>query len=316
MGLAATLFHEPWWLSAVTGDCYDEATVRQGDRLVGRLPFVVTRRGPFQISTMPAFTHLLGPIIDAGVGKAQSQLARRLSIARDLVDQLPAFAYFKQVFDPTVADGLAMLDGLAFQDRGFRIATQYTFRVDPLDRLESIWEGMHTTVRQHIRRAQDRYKVLSVDDPDRFIRFYLENIAKLNRRNRTDFSHFINVFRQCQTRNCGEILGAVDPNGTWGAMTFLVWAHGTMYYLLSTRAPDAGDRGSVNLLLWSALRRAHELKIKFDFDGVYSNGSARFLSGFGGKIGVRLIVTRAKPIYGMLQFVKTTLKPSGTEDFT
>jgi hypothetical protein len=57
-------------------------------------------------------------------------------------------------------------------------------------------------------------------------------------------------------------------------------------------------------LLWLAIKRANQLGLKLDFDGVYSSGTARFLSGFGGKIGVRLIVTRTTPIYRTIQLVK------------
>src|SRR5215467_2572126 len=106
MSLSFSIFQEPWWLSAATAGQYKEVSVERGNRLVGRLPFVVTRRGPFLTVTMPTFTHLLGPAIDPGVGKYQSRLARRLSITRELISLLPSCAFFKQAFDPSVVDGL------------------------------------------------------------------------------------------------------------------------------------------------------------------------------------------------------------------
>lgn len=316
MGLSQSLFHEPWWLSAVTGNQYEEVTVKHGSRVVGRFPFAVARRGPFHLLQMPAFTHLLGPAVDVGVGKPQSLLTKRLSIVRDLIDQLPPFSFFKQVFDPSIADGLAMADGLAFQDRGFQVTLQYTFQIDCRNDPTNIWDGMHTTVRQHIRRAEEKYSVAAVNDPQQFGEFYVRNIEKANKINRTDFAHFANVFSECQARNAGEILGAFDADGAPAAMVFLAWGHGVGYYLLSTRAPDVGDSGSVSLLLWSAIKRAHKLKLLFDFDGVYSSGAARFLSGFGGQIKVRMIVTRGRPVYRVLRFVKSALVPHESRDFT
>ena len=316
MGLSFSLFQEPWWLSAATKGRYDEVTVQHGKNLVGRFPFVAMRRGPFRISLMPAFTHLLGPAIDAGVGKPQTQLVRRLSIARDLIDQLPSFAFFKQVFDPSITGGLAVADGLAFQDRGFQVSPQYTFHVDCRSDPTSIWDGMHTTVRQHIRRAEERYSVVLVDDPERFVQFYLKNIEKLDKVNRTDFQQFATLFSECKNRSSGQILGAFSPNGEPAAMVFLVWGHGIMYYLLSTRAPDVRDNGSVSLLIWTAIKCAHLLNLTFDLDGVYSSGTARFLSGFGGEIKVRSVVRRAHPIYRTLQFMKGRLTPDASQDFT
>ena len=84
-----------------------------------------------------------------------------------------------------------------------------------------------------------------------------------------------------------------------------------MYHLLSTPVAGKGHRGYINLLLWSAIKCANELKIMFDFDGVYSSGTARFPSGFRGQFGVRLIITRAQPIYRAIQFMKVMLGPSG-----
>ena len=316
MGLTFSLFQEPWWLSAVTGDRYDEVIVNRGDQLVGRLPFVAGRRGPFKVSIMPAFTHLLGPAVDAGVGKSQTQLVRRLSITRELIDQLPPFAYFKQVLDPSISCGQAIADGLAFQDRGFRVSPQYTFQIDCRSGPAGLWDGMHTKVRQHIRRAEEKCTVVALDDPNHFIHFYVNNIKKSNKVNRTDFSQFPALFSECKARTSGEILSAIGPNGEPAAMVFLVWGHGVMYYLLSTRAPDIGDNGSVSLLLWSAMKRAHQLNLKFDLDGVYTSGTARFLSGFGGEIRVRLIITRAHPFYRALQFAKMTLRSDETPNFT
>src|SRR5208337_891895 len=137
---------------------------------------------------------------------------------------------------------------------------------------------------QHIRRAEDSCSIVVIDDPERFAAFYLNNLEKLNRANRTDFKQFARLFSECQNRAAGEILAAIGPEGTPRAMVFVVWGHGVMYYLLSTRAPDTADRGATSLLIWSAIKRAQQLGLIFDLDGVYSSGTARFLSGFGGRI--------------------------------
>ena len=94
-------------------------------------------------------------------------------------------------------------------------------------------------------------------------------------------------------------------------LALLVWGQSTMYYLLSTRGPNASDNGSVNFLLWSAIKRANELGLVFDLDGVYSSGTARFLSGFGGEIKTRLVARRSGAVFGALQRLK--LRYSGNE---
>jgi hypothetical protein len=311
-----SLFHEPWWLSAATGGRTEEVVVKNGNDIIGRLPYVMMRRGPFQAVRMPPFTHMLGPAVDAGPGKLQTRLQRRLSITRSLIDQLPPHSYFHQHLDPSLDNGLAIADGLAFQERQFEVTPQYTFEVDCRRSMEDIFAALYLKTRQHIRRAEKEYSVRCVDDPKLFIDFYLKNIQITGRANRIEFKNFSALFSEGRDRESGVILGAFDHDGAPVAMTYLVWGHGIMYYLLSTRSIHSAGSGAVSLLLWSAMKRAHELGLVLDLDGVYSSGTARFLSNFGGEIKTRLTIRRARIPYRALQYLKRQVEPDETRFFT
>jgi lipid II:glycine glycyltransferase (peptidoglycan interpeptide bridge formation enzyme) len=136
----------------------------------------------------------------------------------------------------------------------------------------------------------------------------MDNLRQANRRSYMQFGRFPILFSECRARNCGEILAAVQPDGVPVAMTFLVWDDQKMYYLMSTRDVSVRDNGSANLLVWSAMKRAHERGLLFDLDGVSTEGMARFLSGFGGVIKTRLIITKGQPVYNIVQSVKTILR--------
>jgi hypothetical protein len=311
-----SLFHEPWWLSAATGGHFEEALVKEGNDLVGRLPYVMKRRGPFYCIQMPPFTHVLGPAIEPGNGKPQTRMQRRISITRSLLDQLPRHSYFHQHLDPSLDDGLAIADGLAFQECKFEVMLQYTFEVDCRRNLTELSAGLHLKTRQHIRRAEKEYSVRSVDDPQSFIDFYRKNVHALGRKNRMDFEHFAALFAESRAHESGAIFGAFDHTNTPAAMTYLVWGHGIMYYLLSTRSFDRADSGAVSLLLWCAMKQAHEMGLVLDLDGVYSNGSARFLSNFGGHMKMRLLARRSRILYGTLQYMKLKVAPDESQFFT
>ena len=315
-GAEILLFHEPWWLSATTNGRNEEVVVKRGSDVIGRLPYVITRRGPFRIVRMPPFTHMLGPVVNAGAGKPQTRLMRRLSITRELIDQLPPHSHFRQCLDPSLDDGLAIADGLGFQDRGFTVTPQYTFQINCRKSSEELWTAMHFKTRQHIRRAEEKYVVRDVQDPQDFIKFYRKNIEMLGIVNRFEHQTFPALFSECRSRRCGEILAAFAPDGSPVAMTYLVWSDRTMYYLLSTRARDKGDNGSVNLLLWSAMKRAGQLSLLFDLDGVSTSGTARFLSGFGGEIKTRLVIQRTRMPYRILQSLKQQYSQDEAPFFT
>jgi hypothetical protein len=311
-----SLFHESWWLSAVTDGRFQEVVVKRGSDVVGRLPYVAIRRGPFRVLRMPPFTHVLGPAVDAGSGKPQTRLTRRLSITRSLLDQLPPHSFFHQHLDPSLDDGLAGADGLAFQERRFLVAPQYTFEVDCRRSLDDIWAAMDQKTRQPIRRAEEKYSVRAVDHPTSFVDFYLKNTSAWGRENRIDFKYFPALFAECSARECGAVLGAFDHDGTPIAMTYLVWGHGIMYYLLSTRSFRSDDYGAVSLLLWSAMKQAHEMNVVLDLDGVYSSGTARFLSSFGGQLKTRLAIRRSRMPFRALQYMKQQYRPDESQFFT
>ena len=58
-----TLFHENWWLAAVTKGCFEEAVVKNGSQVIGRLPFVIEKKMCFTTLRLPLFTHVLGEVV-------------------------------------------------------------------------------------------------------------------------------------------------------------------------------------------------------------------------------------------------------------
>jgi len=70
------------------------------------------------------------------------------------------------------------------------------------------------------------------------------------------------------------------------------------------------------LLLWCAVKYAHERQLIFDLDGVYSSGAARFLNGFGGEIKARLSVRRSGAVFAAWQYIKRRTSRYETAHFT
>jgi len=297
----ATVFHEAWWLHAATGGRYEEVVVRNGDQIVGWLPFVTIKRMGLTFLTAPPLTHVLGPVVDAGAGKPQTQLKQRLSVVQGLVEQLPRFDSFKQVLPAASAVGLA------FQYQGFEVRQQFNFEIECRGDTKQLWDAMHFKTRQHIRRAGEKLSLTTLADPEDFVRFYNANLRQRGIEPFRQLETFPAAFRASQTKNSGEIICARWPDGRAAAMVFLLWSKNRMYYLLSTRSIDSNDNGSISFLIWSAMQRAHSLGLKFDLDGVSTAGTARFLLGFGGQVQIRTIVERATLIYRAMRFAKRTL---------
>src|ERR1700744_4662080 len=64
----ATIFHEPWWLSAASDGAYEEVVVSSDNKIVGRLPYLRLRKFGWQTAlVMPAMTHVLGPSLSLDI---------------------------------------------------------------------------------------------------------------------------------------------------------------------------------------------------------------------------------------------------------
>jgi hypothetical protein len=175
---------------------------------------------------------------------------------------------------------------------------------------------MHFKTRQHIRRAEEKYSVRAVDDPNLFVETYSHNLAARGLVNRLEFDKFPALHRECSTRDCAQILSAFNAAGAPVSMAYVVWSPSTMYFLLSTRSNDPADNGSVNLLLWAAMKQENQRGLLFDLDGVHTSGTARFLSGFGGRIKARLVVRRGTTLFNALRYCKLRLSKNETQYFT
>jgi hypothetical protein len=281
------VFHEPWWLRAVSGGTAQRVEVTDKDgRVVGFLPFVVRSVCGLKMSDMAPFTHVLGPVLDVGEGNSGTRLHNRFKITLELLEKLPQLAVFRQSLDCTVPEALA------FQAAGFRVSPHYTIRIDCSD-IKAVWQGMRQKTRRFIRRAQEDYEPIVFEDTAAFCQFFLSNLEESNRSNRARFDLFPALYEACRRHDSGCILAALDKKtNVLMAAIFVVWGHGTMYYLLTTRDQKNPDFGVVSLLVWRAMQEAHARGLAFDLDGIISTNIFRFLSGFGSDISARMIVQR------------------------
>ncbi len=297
--LAPTLFHQSWWLQIATNGRYRVVESRRDGRVVGRLPFTVTKRYGHSVSLMPTLTHFLGPGIDEGVGGANARFLQRLTITQDLLQQLPKVAYLKHKLHRSV------LDTLPFQMAGFQSSVQFTYEIAPQPEV-AVWQGMRDKTRNMVRKARRTMVCESVDDPDLFIQLYRSNLAAKNASSNIDLQTCLYLIAACLVRNCGRILVARQSDGTVAAAIFYAWDSKAAYYLLSTRTPSSGNSANT-MLLWEAIRDTMARGLIFDFDGVGSSGAVLFFAGFGAAIQPRYIISRSGKMAQVLQDIRILL---------
>jgi hypothetical protein len=299
---ARSIFHEPWWLDIATGGNWSVAKVVRGAEVLGELPYYFTHKGMWRISQLPALTRTLGPVIPSlGLDTAHEQ-HHRLSITAELIEQLPRFDSFVQIFDPRINDALA------FALQGFTVSVRYTFQIEPDCTIPEAWARLHGKTRNVIRSADRKLTVAPIATPSEFLQFYEANLLERSRTNAYGsvvMRQLVNAFVE---RKAGHLLGAYGPGGTLVAAIGLVWDQHAMYYLLSSRTLGAHG-GSISLLIWTAIQHAIERKLTFDFDGFSSPATFNFLDGFGGVLKQRLGVERLSTMYSLARILKRRMVP-------
>ena len=280
-----TIFHSDWWLDAVAPGQWRRLTVTRGGKIVGVLPLWESSKF-IKRWVMPPFTHVFGPAVDAGDGSANARMHRRFSITAELLAQIPRAALFRYALDPSVPDVLA------FQAAGYRAYPHYTILVD-CNHLEDVWSSMRQKTRRFIRRAEEKYSTSTYNDINHFIEFYRCNLN--GEKLLGSFDLLPALYKACVVRDAGKLLAAHGPSGELAAAVFFVWGFGRMYYLLTTRAKISHDFGVVSLLIWRGMQEAHARSLALDLDGITSQSSYHFLSGFGGVAQQRTVVYRQTP---------------------
>jgi hypothetical protein len=293
--LFSTVFHEPWWLDAVTQGDWHEATVTSGGTVVARLPYVIKRVMGVTGITMPPLTHTLGPQLPLIGAERSPHLLEDRGLVTELFEQLPSHDYFAQACDPIMGHALPMYA------MGYDSTLAYTLRIPAGLPKDQIWQGFRQAIRRAVRKAEKTFTVHHDLAIDEFCAFYNASIEAnheahwsksfVRRANQIKFR----LYEACQAHGAACLLAARDDKGELQAAIMPVWGHGVMYYLLTARRPDPVHSGAVNLLVWEALKMAGEKGLTFDFDGFLRPSAVNFLTGFGGQVHNRIVVVKASP---------------------
>jgi hypothetical protein len=306
--LVPTIFHERWWLDAATQRHWEAAEVLHGARCVGWMPYTLSGHRGFRVSVMPRLAHLLGPAIDAGTGTANTRWLRRLGILQELVQQVPKVALFSQTCHPDLPDVLG------FQVVGFESFVQFSAEVAAQPE-SAAWSGLRDKTRNVIRRARERAGIETLTDPSEFARFYLSNLARTGDHSYFDAGRIAPLYEAAHSRGRARIVGARVKGGRLAAAVFYVWDDRRVWYFLSTRDAACASNGVVSLLVWEGMRMAGERGLVFDFDGIASEGAARFYSGFGARICPRFAIYRRSTAYALFTTALAALRGRGSRNY-
>ncbi|HEY8549021.1 MAG TPA: GNAT family N-acetyltransferase [Vicinamibacterales bacterium] len=281
-----TIFQEDWWLDAASNGAAETVRVSWEGMSVAALSFVRTRRYGLRRLVMPPYTRTLGPVFTLPPAKAAHHFANVRRATADLLAQLPPYDICYQLLRPSDESALA------FALAGADVASRFTWRVDPGDPLPVVFDRIAPRIRRLIRACERTCTVESHLEFERFRRVCLRDRGPDETRH--DFATMERIFQACAGRDCTRILTVVGANGTDLASAILVWDGEAAYYWNVARDREHSGGGANSLLLWSAIRFAHDRNLVFDFDGYKGSRAGAFLALFGVTPAIRPAVVLSR----------------------
>jgi hypothetical protein len=270
------VFLKDWWLDAACGkENWDVVLHEEGGNTMGAMPFYKTGKAGFTVLKMPMLTSNWGPWIRPATDKRiSSQLNYEHQVMSRLLEKLPRFDYFNQRFRNTLTNGLP------FFWKGFSLQTRYTYIIDDLSNLDSVYENFNTNVKRQIKKAEKLVRVAETSDVEIFYGLNTKTFHRQKTKIPYSLSYVRRLDEACKQNNSRKIFIAVDDKEQVHASLYLVWDEMSAYYLMGGTDP-AFSSGAFSLLMWEAIKTTSGVSQRFDFEGSMIESIELFFRSFG-----------------------------------
>lgn len=271
------IFSKAWWLDSVAGNDWDVVIIEKGDQIIASMPYLLKNRFGFTILTQPQLTQTLGPWLRPSNAKYARKLSQEKDLLQKLFAQLPAFAHFQQSWHYSVNNWLPIYW------KGFEQTNYYTYRIEDLTNLDSIWKGFEANIRTDIRKAANKENLtvrtdLTVDD-------FLKLNEKVFLRQGMGLPYtkklVYDIDSAAKNNHARKIFIAEDEQGRHHSAVYLIWDDNSAYYLMGGSDPELRNSGATSLCMWEAIQFASTVTKSFDFEGSMMEPVERFFRNFG-----------------------------------
>jgi len=271
------LFSKDWWLDSVCGEKnWDVILVTENAQVVAAMPYYFRRKFVFNIITLPKLTQTMGPWLKYNPNMRYStRLSFEKKIFTELINKIPKVAYFRQNFDYSITNWLP------FYWKGFKQSTRYTYVVEDLEDLDSVYSGFDRKKREKIRKAEGNVEVKISTDIELFFKINQMTFQRQGLEVPYSLPFLKRLDGECAKRDCRRILLATDKHNRIHSALYLVWDEQSAYLLMSGTDPEFKNSESNTLLTWEAMKIAENRVKKFDFEGSMMENVEEFFRGFG-----------------------------------
>jgi hypothetical protein len=273
--LTYCLFQEGWWLDAVAPGAWADVIVEQDGRIIGKMPYVMVRRGGRRYLMQPPLTKFLGPWIAPYTGKQANLLSYQKQIVEALLTNLPKFdeARFELHYE--------IDNWQPFYWKGFSQTSYYSYVIDDLTDLDAVFSEFRSEKRKDISKAIKQLVVFDDFSPIDLFKHHKASLAKQGKSISYNSAMLERIYVAAVANDGGRILCARDMAGKVHAAIFIVWDSRSAFFLISSIDPELRSSGATTLLIWEAIKYCATRTKRFDFEGSMIEPVANSFRAFG-----------------------------------
>lgn len=297
-----SVFEQPWWLEALAPGDYRCAEVIRDNMIVGRLPYILSKKYGFPCVRMPLLTKFVGPWIKKVDARTATRLGYEKEIINELIEELPSNCSIDLSLAPEVQYFLP------FYWHGFQITPLIVYRINNLTNLQDLKSNFGNSARSALRKAE---KILTMRDDmpiDVLFELTKKTYARQGRKDPIPHDVVRRLDKACKLHEAGKLMCAVDGQGRVHSATYYVYDENIMFAILGGSDPELRHSQAASFLIWEGIKFASTFTKVFDFQGTMIKDIERYFRAFGGSPVVYYRVTRLNLALSFIDYMKPKIK--------
>ncbi|GCD09728.1 GNAT family N-acetyltransferase [Clostridium tagluense] len=273
------IFSKDWWMDAVCGEInWDVLLVERNNEIVASMPYYMKKKLGFKYITQPTLTKTNGVWIKyPEKQKQRSKLSYEKELMTEIIEQLKTLKidYYSQNFNYSITNWLP------FYWKGFKQTTRYTYVIENVIDLESVFGEFSKVVRKNIKKAEQSAKIYVSNDVEKFYSINKKTFERQGLKIPYTLELLKRIDEACDKNNARTIYFAEDEDGNLHCGSYIVYDDMGVYQLMSGTNPEFKKSEFKSLLIWEGLKYAHQTNRIFDFEGSMMEGVEEYFRKFG-----------------------------------
>lgn len=220
--------------------------------------------------------------------KSHSIAEREIELTQQLIEQLPnlPLIIFQTHF--------SFQNWLSFYWRGFQQTTRYTYILEDLSNLDSIFDNFKGNIRTDIKKAERIVSITKSSNCNIFYDFINEALTQKGVKLPFSKDTLLALDKTLMEKEARQIYWAKDENNNLHAAIYSVWDKQTTYLLLTGVNRQFSNSSALSLLIWEAIKDASNRSQSFDFEGSMLPKIEPFFRSFGAERKSYYRISKAK----------------------